>query len=404
MGHKGKCSLATNLLLLGLAICFLFLLDPENYDWGGATVREIKFAPVAAMLLSVILLLLSVRARWSTQFVLMFLFVSMMLLGALYSMLVLNSDLEETYLSRGLIACTSLLAGFLVAQRAAFIQYLMPKIVFMMFVYAWGVAVLCVLYRLDMAFGDLTQVYQVQSALVAAAILLTINRTVRPFLNKLSLVVFTITLLLIAKTTALLMLAIALAVFTYFYFTLHFSRLMGSHGTKMFSLFGLLVVIVSASVFLYQDRLDDRGNDTREANMEIRINQFMDSPIVGDLFTGSPLVDFGPLHIPSHSEWLDMLAAAGFLAIVFFFFPIAWLVRKSSIFDVSSKGLRLSQWLAFVIVMHSISMTVNPILFSPSLSIPFWLALGMLAGLHVTDTEYLLDRGKLFPCGKGAYK
>lgn len=393
---KGR-SLATLLMLIGLGMCFLLTLDPDNADWGGSAIREIKFAPLVAMLLSSTFLLLTVRIRWTPSFVLMFAFAIMMLAGSLYSLVAQGSDLEETYLSRGLIACSSLLAGYLVVQRFSFVQYVMPKVVYMLFAYAWGVAFLSVLYRIGMAFGELTQIYQVQSGLVSAALLLTINPMMSAKFNKISFVIFVVTLLLIAKTTALLMLAITLAVLGYFHFTLRFSKLMGSHATKMIALFGILVTIAAASVFLYQDRVDDRGNDTRESNMEIRIGQFKDSPFVGDLFTGSPLVDFGPLHIPSHSEWLDMFASSGVLALFLLVFPAVWLIFRSAPLSTSSKGLRLQQWLALVVFEHAVLMTVNPILFMPSLAIQFWLMLGLLAGLYAQNEDYYFVKNRLIP-------
>lgn len=392
MDYNSRGGLATILILAGFALCLLFLLDPENHDWGGSAVRGIKFAPLAAMLCSAALLLLTVRIKRSVPFILLSSFALLMLVGSVYSLVMHGMDLEETYLSRGVIASTSLLAGFLVAQRTAFVCYLVPRALFMLFAYAWGVAILSVLYRLGLAFGDLVQIYQVQSGLVAAAMLLTINRMMGPILNKVSLIVFAITLLLIAKTTALLMLVIALAVQGYFYFSRYLVK--GSHGQfiKWSGLVVGLAGILLAFALLYQARLADRGNDTRESNAAIRVEQFVGSPIVGDMFTGSPLVDFGPLHIPSHSEWLDMFAAAGGLAVVLLILPVMWLTMKSSLLEFSRQGLRLRQWLAMVVIMHVVSMTVNPILFMPSLAIPFWLILGLLAGLHSQGVDYFFGK------------
>lgn len=392
MEYKSRGGLATILMLVGFGLCLLLVLDPQNSDWGGSAVREIKFAPLAAMLCSAILLLLTVRVKWSIPFILLFSFTLMMLAGSVYSLATHGIDLEETYLSRGLIASTTLLSGYLVAQRTASVYYLVPKAIFMLLAYAWGVAVLSVLYRLGMAFGDLVQIYQVQSGLVAAAMLLTINRVTGSISSKVSLIVFAITLLLIAKTTALLMLAMALAAQGYLYFSRYLAK--GAHGRLI--KWGVLVIslvsILIAFAFLYQARLEDRGDDTRESNAALRIEQFVSSPIAGDLFTGSPLVDFGPLHIPSHSEWLDMFAAAGGLAIVLLILPVLWLIMKSSLLEFSRQGLRLRQWLALAVIMYGVLMTVNPILFMPSLAIPFWLMIGLLAGLHANKTDYYFGR------------
>lgn len=387
--YKKNGKLAIGLILLGFGLCLLLALDPKNADWGGSAVREIKFAPLAAMLCSAVLLLLTVRVRWSLPFILLFSFTLMMLAGSLYSLTTFGIDFEETYLSRGLIASVSLLAGFLVAQRTASVNFLMPKIMLMLIGYAWGVATFSVLYRLDLAFGDLVQIYQMQSSLVAAAMLLMINHVKGTILNKLSLLVFAISLLLIAKTTALLMLTIVLVVYGYTFFFRFVTKGVQGQLIRWSAIVAGLASVLIVFGMLYQARLADRGNDVREYTMDIRIRQFVGSPIVGDMFTGSPLVDFGPLHIPSHSEWLDMLASAGVLTVLLLLLPMAWLVWKSSPLEVSARGLRLRQWLALVVITHAVLMTVNPILFMPSLAIPFWLMLGLLAGLHADNADYL---------------
>lgn len=392
MECKSNGGLATILMLVGFGLCLLLVLDPENADWGGSAVREIKFAPLAAMLCSAVLLLFTVRVRWSMSFILLFSFTVMMVAGSLYSLATLGVDLEETYLSRGLIASISLFVGFLVVQRTTYVYYIIPKTLFMLIAYAWGVAILSVLYRLDMAFDDLVQIYQVQSGLVAAAMMLTISRMMGATLSKVSLIVFATTLILIAKTTALLMLTIALAVYGYTYLFKFVAK--GVYG-RLIRWNALVVGLTSVLIvfgMLYQARLADRANDVREYNMKIRIGQFIDSPVVGDMFTGSPLIDFGPLHIPSHSEWLDMLASAGVMAVLLFLFPIVWLVWKTSPLEVSVHGLRLGQWLALVVITHAVSMTVNPILFSPSLAIPFWLLLGLLAGLRAQRIDFYFGK------------
>lgn len=399
--HKPNRSLTTTLMLFAVGVSLLFLLDPANQDWGGSAVREIKFAPVAAMFSAAVLLLIR-RVKWSVYFVLLLSFALLMLAGSLYSVILLDSELEETYLSRGLIASSALLAGFLIAQRPASLSYLVPRVQSMLLIYAWGVAGLVILFRLGVAFCELVQIYQVQSGLVAVAMMLTINRMTGRVRDKLSLVVFAISLLLIAKTSALLMLTLALAAHGYVYFAWYLAR--GAHG-RLIKWAGLVAIVASvliAFALLYQARLDDRGNDTRESNMQIRIDQFMESPIAGNLFTGSPLVDFGPLHIPSHSEWLDMFAAAGGLAAIMLVLPITWLILKSALLEVSSQGLRLRQWLSLVVIAYATLMTVNPILFMPSLALPFWLVLGLLAGLHATGTDYFFRNKKLYPVRKTA--
>lgn len=394
--HNSKKVLASTIMVAAIAVCLAFVLDPQNADWGASGIEVIKFAPLGLISASTILLLLSIRFQLIIPFALIFCFTMLMVAGSMYSLGFREAPLEETYISRGLIASISFLGGYLVGQRDSLLTNLMPKIMILIVIYGWIAGILAVMYRLGLLFADLVQIYQVQTGLIAAALILTSSRIISSRWKMPTFVFLSIALLLIGKTTALLMLVCSLAVKFHLYVVPRLEKYVRSKAIAKSGIALLLfIALIVASAGLYQMRITDRGDQVREANALLRLGQFAEHPVVGDLYTGSPLVYYGPLHIPSHSEWLDLLASAGSLAFFFLIFPAIWLVQRASLLTVSRHGIRLRQWLALFVVLHAILMTVNPILFLPGLAIPFWLILGLLAGTHVTKSDFFLINWKL---------
>ena len=385
--------IATNLMLMAGAIGLFFALDVNDEDWGGNVFPPLKFLPYELSLMALLLWIVSSTVRITPVFISLTVFSLIWLGGSSYSLMVSDIELSETYFGRGL-GCIVMMSAYYLAQHKDELQHFFKMYVPMIFGYLIFATLIAIGYRLGFVYGEYEQIYQVESIINAVAIVAAAGYFKSKLYKNIAIALGAICLLLIAKTTAIALLACSLG----FTFNSYVSDKLGKQSWSQsdkklvhLGIFSILtVILIVAFGFLYQDRLDDRGNDIREANAEIRLLQFEQSPLIGELFTGSPLVDFGPLHIPSHSEWLDMLASAGTLAIFLFLLPISMLLMKSSLLKASKDGLLLRQWLGFVLVAYVVLMIVNPILFLPGLSFLFWASLGLLAGLVAGNADYFM--------------
>lgn len=380
---------ASILILIAYCLCLILLLDPLNENWGGAAVKEIKFLPILIIIIADLLLIANIRIKVTWTIVCIFCFVLLMLSGSCYALLVLGQELEETYISRSIIALTSLIAGYLIAQSEANVRFLAPVIIRGLLIYAWIVFALTAFYRFGFAFADLVQVFQDQTVLLAGAMLLLTNNIVSTKWRVISFLVFSFSLILIAKTTALLMLSMVVSIYIYSHASNILVKIYKTKSILVLAAGAVAPIVYLVVSYLYEDRLNDRENDTREANMQIRLDQYYDSQWVGDFFSGSPLVDYGSLHIPSHSEWLDFIASSGSIFIFIFMFPVLLLIWKSRPLAFSLGQMRIRQWFAALITFYIMSMAVNPMLSLPSIAIPFWLLLGIVAAMDARRYDFV---------------
>jgi hypothetical protein len=214
---------------------------------------------------------------------------------------------------------------------------------------------------------------------------------------------FLLGLVLISKTTAL-----ALAVITFLYI-LYRSIGTGIITNSVASEYKNLIYLIIATttmIFgvlvineLYVLRLEDRSNEVRELFAYIRVSEFLESPVFGTLYTGTPLLYYGSLHIPSHSVWLDMLASSGLLSIILFITPLLILIYRTKVISLKIKYLSVRQLLGFSIISFSIVMVVNPILFIPSLATFFWVFVGGILGMSAADYDIYIIKGESYYIG-----
>ncbi|NVK57184.1 MAG: hypothetical protein HWE26_16400 [Alteromonadaceae bacterium] len=126
-------------------------------------------------------------------------------------------------------------------------------------------------------------------------------------------------------------------------------------------------------------------NDLRAEMWADRWNKFASSPLVGQLFTDSPVYTtpyLQGLDLSTHNDYLDILASGGMVG---FFLAISIVVtilgrrRFSDLFTSSGKGMPFPSLFGFMILCYIASALGNPILPVPRLAVMFWFSIGAAA-------------------------
>ena len=384
--------IATIFLLMGVMSAMILGLDDtaELFVLGGVVVKSF---PLFCVVLSLAIFVFTALGRWSAHFFLLLLFFMLIVCGSAYALLINNVIVEESYISRGM-GMIVFFPFFFLAQIKQELRFFCKLFIPFLIAISCVYSIIIVLYRLGFVYGELTQLYQVQSVFIAMASVILFEYVRKPWLRTSLLFFYLLCLVLIVKTTAILLFTWAFGHISYAYF-LRFRNALGiSAAAKKLLSFAVgvagVLLILFSFYFIIQDRMETRGDGTRTETFTHRINEFQDSPLFGSFFTSSPLVDYGPLHIPSHSDILDILAAGGLLSVILLFIPLADLLRKSTLLSVGVQSYSLRKWMAFTIIAHFIVMSVNPILFMPYFAFSFWMAIGILAGLVASNLDYKL--------------
>ena len=192
--------------------------------------------------------------------------------------------------------------------------------------------------------------------------------------------------LLTFKNTAILLLLIFS--FCFYLFPKTFLR-----KFSIFKIIGLFVVGVIASLtlaglyFWLQSQFSgysDGNTAFRTILYEYRLNQFVSSPIVGQLFTGETAYQFeyffNGITVPTHSDWIDILAQGGVIGFLFFLGIFARICRllirlRRHVFYSERNSSNLASWLLLFIICVLVSSLFNSTFNSPDISFIFWVAL-----------------------------
>jgi O-Antigen ligase len=163
-----------------------------------------------------------------------------------------------------------------------------------------------------------------------------------------------------------------------------------------------LAMGLAVGIYLETKSVLPSGNaDYRLYTYERALNRFVDSPFWGRLFIESSVdyfdlytVNSGTQYLPTHSDWLDILANGG----VFAMFPLIYgflrLLRatKHAINDrnrwIGHEWLRAHCVLhAMVIVAGLVVCTINPVLNITSQAWIFWMSVGILAAIVLITSQ-----------------
>lgn len=388
------------LLIVAALISFIFNVDPTRSGFGTNGVPILRYLPYELSFLSLIIFMICIPAKFNMAALMITSFIIIMITGSLYSLLIIGVNVKETYLGRG-VGGFVFLAGYYICFDKKLLSIFIKYYTMFFLFFSLIMLVNLVLFRLDITYYGLVQIYHVESILIiSSAFLVDILSGGKIFKKILSACLIGSGFLIYKATNTVLSIVALLwsirlfsnkiinsiarqnpylRIVIYFIFTLVFLLFIFSLGYWVQS--------------VISERIIDRENVIREFSLSLRWNSFLSHPFIGDLFTGTPQIDFGYLHIPSHLDLLDLLASGGLITVILFYYPMIYVIKKSIIPSLKN---RFVFWQLFLFIALLIVMSVNPILETPRIGLIFFLSLGLLCGLEFKDTKLKIKRENFF--------
>ena len=211
----------------------------------------------------------------------------------------------------------------------------------------------------------------------------TIFLRMKYFLYFLGTLFFVLIMILSHKNTGYLCALFSIAfMLKYFYWNLRSVPKIKRMLSYLFVITSVFIIcsFIAIAFLFFKEYLPSGSPSVRLITYFQRFTMFLESPIWGTLFMGSPLVDIGSLRIPSHSDILDILAFGGFLGFFLFLFPFIRLFhffkkRMDVVFEVRDDATVIS---LFVTCTFLIEMLFNPVWNQPKIATIFWCFAGCL--------------------------
>ena len=374
---RGLREIAYINLVFGVWFSLLMSLDITGEGFGTVTVPLLKYLPYIFAAIAFPFFLLSVRVRFAWYSFLLFCFMILMLCGSVYALIIMQSPIEESYFGRalgGVVFAAFYWMSFDVKyQERFFTRYerLFLTVSILM-------AMTIILFRANIIGSSVTQMYHADIGIIISGILLLSPLIRNNASRTLLFIVLILSGMLSGKTTAVIVTLLLLGL----YMIIKTGHLMVKW--KSFDKIAASGIVITALIILainltqkIDSRLENRENEVRATTSALRTAEFYSSPIVGNGFTGTPLVDVSTLHIPSHSDLLDLLAFGGLMTIILFYVPLGYVLIKY--YAMHLNGYR-ENWLLAVTLAFLTVMLINPVISQPRLGFIFFSSIGWLAG------------------------
>jgi hypothetical protein len=384
-------SLAFLFLFLSAIFSGLFLIDPTQSYYGFSEIKLIKYLPIELGFFSILFYALSGR-RVSVRVGLLLLLGMIVLLGGIYTAVIQKQSLMDTFVGRGL-ALFLVYPAYCMAtseqQTRLFWRLFSPYLLLLAVVIFVGLLVWSSGYH----FISEPHIYHTQVLIPVSAgfgVFLVFRKRsplfayiVGPLLMSAGIVLF--------KNTGFLVVLFALVmiVFIIWHTPAHRSTLLLKRGLIGIIGLGFVISLLGALtqvdlVVFYSNYMPSGSPSVRVFTYLKRIDMFLESPVYGTLFVGSPIevmsTKYGEIAIPSHSDILDILAFGGGGALLLFLLPIfsvLWGMRRNLKVRVMPQyGMFL--WAYAYTGMGMIVLSVNPIWNQPESISLFMLTVGVL--------------------------
>lgn len=381
LSMKSPNRFATYLLIFASIFGMVYILDPTTDAYGLVEVSFFKYLPYWLPFCSFIIYLQSGELRFNLVGKLLSTHIALMLAGSIYA-IIDGNPLEQTYFGRAFGGIV-LLAFFGLAQIKVEFDFFFKKFIPLFLLMTFLMSLNVILFKLGLFYSELVQMYQIEVVFLAAAAIMTLYYFTgwrRYFFSA----YFLLSVALVGKTTSTILFIFCL---TYIFInrvnanikvSRYRSASLKGAAVILFLFFSLIVGVIINDIIY--SRLGSREDEVRSISLAMRFDEFLGSPLYGNLFSGSPLIEISMLTIPSHSDVLDQLAFGGGISILCFFLPIIYLVKS---FLLNSKVQPLLSWSAFVVVAGLFTMLVNPTFSVPGFAYIFWMTAGLLAGSTV---------------------
>jgi hypothetical protein len=379
--------LGTYLMLAALSIALLYAIDPNGDSLGANAVPWLKYLPVELAVLAGGFFLLSrpewperPRSLWALAALALFI-----LGGSSMTVLARHASIEDSFLGRGL-GIAAVFPAFLLFRcpgqedlvRRRLLGVVVPVVVIM--------AVGLLVWRMGFRFVDEPHIYHEEIFLPVCAALgvFALNRGAARWAG--GAVLWFVGLLSLKYTGMLAGVVVAVLV----------AGLVWRRGglpaaTRLRRVLVIEAVLWTAvlavsALLLFRDSLPSGSPAVRVFTYAERLSRFMEHPILGSGFVGSPMLSLfrksAPtnLYIPSHSDILDILAFGGVIAFTLFAGPIIVATRRG--IRWLPTFVRQRDWLgafaAGTVPVFTAEMLFNPVWNQPNLAVWFWFAVGFL--------------------------
>jgi hypothetical protein len=376
-------------MIAGLLVALLYLLDPADQSWGAEAIPILKYLPLELSVLALPFYLLGRRTRQRdvAWVILLAGLCAFALAGSTYTVLASHALLRDSFLGRGLnifVVFPALLLFSRPREARLFARWLWPLVV----LGATALTVQLAVWRWGVHFVDMPHVFHEEVFLLAGAAVLVFASLRRPASRGLLAALFWGACLLTFKNTGFLAALTA---------SLILARLIwqrapdapGDRGTvfrrvAVVELGLLCAATVAIAFFVFRDLLPSGSPELRLLTYEQRWLAFRESPLIGTLFQGTPLLElpgrWSILVTPSHSDLLDILAFGGVVGFALFAAPL--MVAGLAGWRALSTARPELRWLAAysltVAIVFLVEMAFNPVWDQPKLAFFFWLAIGCL--------------------------
>jgi hypothetical protein len=388
-------AVGTRLLVAAVIVACLFAIDPGNRAWGATSVPALKYLPLELAAAAGALFVFAPRRGTGLGWPLTsFVVLAMLVTAGSFATIAGGEAVEESFLGRAL--------GIL-AVYPAFRVFSSPTMTArfarwtIWYVVGAGVVISLMLgiWLAGARFVDQPHIFHEEIFLPVAAATIGMI-VVRDSARRLLLCgVLLLAGPLTVKNTGYLATLLVLALLVS---TVWRDSRQSRRGTRI-AVAGLLasallagVVFAATILMFFREMLPSGSPKVRVFTYLVRLGEFVQSPLVGTWWLGSPILEhpFSPtFRQPSHSDLLDMLAFGGLLGFCLFALPTGYLILRAV--EGLAIDYRVRNWLALfytaVAVQFLMVMTFNPMWNQPELVLHFWLAMGFFAARHVRGME-----------------
>jgi hypothetical protein len=384
--------------LVGVGIAMFIVVDP--FQWDLPNNKDVKYMGLALTLPAIVLSLVghglrerqrgsmlgqAVRGAWPLAVLAL-----LIVMGSAYTRFMQGT--RETVLAFGLSMLVLFFSAAMIVSTKA--PDAMIRAYFRILIVG---AIVMSLYLITF-YGE-EHVYHEEIFLIVPLAVYCVLALKNPLLRIAGTVFFLMMAVLSVKNTAYLT---GLLVLLYLGYGFWLPRLLRKNPLSRFSgyylIFVIFLLIAGAVLFLLTFRetyLPSGSVDFRLFYYERAWNRFLDSPIWGTMFTGSPVEKY-PTHaieaaggiLPTHSDVMDLLAFGGAIGIGLWLYGLLLVARAGNrtLLNPTTYEHRWAPYahsLAVMSLAAIIAYSVNPILNQPALSYFVWSNLGVLLGLSL---------------------
>ena len=380
----------TTFLLLSYVFSLIILIDPLDNFWGWESVILIKYLPIILSFVSLVLYLSTVKwwKYFSIELVFILIFMVYITIGSILTLIESPYILGDSFIGRG-ICILPIIPAFILFHLKCETRYFVRSSLGFTIIAASIITLILLFRTLGYGFMYTPHIYHEEIFVtVSIGLLLVITAKKNVSWKYLIGIVFILAGILTKKNTGFLLTLSAVTIYYYFYFsdyTRSKNEIMLSRTFGFLTLI-LLVSLISIILMFFLYLLPSGSPGVRLNTYLTRWDMFLESPVFGEFFMGTPIIELPSLYhslfIPSHSDLLDILAFGGGVGFILFYYPITIIIIKSFIsikhYFLYIKYDNFYLYSLSIVSGYFILMGFNPVWNQPQLATIFWVCVAYL--------------------------